>query len=146
MKRPLLRRFRLRDARAFTLPEVSIAVAVCMIGLVGLLSLLPAALQGARDAADHTQGARIAQSVIAEIRARPFNTGPGVATAYYDVNGNPGATGPRRYYEVETRRSVRSEFDANGNNVIHVTVRLRWPFLASVKVQQYFTTTVARHE
>src|ERR1043166_7469183 len=49
---------------AFTLFEVSLAIAVVAIGLVGILALFPLGLRATRGALDDTQMATVGQEVI----------------------------------------------------------------------------------
>jgi uncharacterized protein (TIGR02598 family) len=57
----------------FSLVEVAVAVAVIAIGLLVILGLFPQGLQSARNAADNTMSATIAQDLFSYIRTQPFN-------------------------------------------------------------------------
>jgi len=150
------------DSGGFTLPEVSIAVAVCMIGMVGLLALLPNALKGARDAVDHTQIARIIEGEFAQYRAAaaaatlasfpPLTTIPpwGATTHYYDANGNPCLLAGPAYFAVYIIRTNRAAAVYGSAQISDYTARVQWPIKntgsSNPKVTEYFVTSIARHE
>jgi len=60
------------SAKAFSLIEVVLALAVAAIGLTAILGLLPQGLQASRDAADNTISATIVHDVFSTIRTMPF--------------------------------------------------------------------------
>ena len=61
-----------RATAAFSLVEVALAVAVIAIGLLVILGLFPQGLQSARDAADNTLSATIAQDLFSQLRSSSF--------------------------------------------------------------------------
>jgi uncharacterized protein (TIGR02598 family) len=152
----------------FTLPEVSLAAAVCMIGMVGVLALLPAALENGRDASDRTLAAQIAADEISQYRAAaavassfppsvnrlPWGTTGNTANHYYDINGSPiqSATDPSRYFQVLVSLSTHSNAGAPmfpRSVGVDLIVRIQWPMKHSgwhTKYTDYFVTTIARQE
>lgn len=74
--------------RGFTLAEVLVAVAICAMGLLALVSVQILSLKAARaNSGRHTAGV-LAESVMADIRAQDF--GDSVARAEQDLPGHPG--------------------------------------------------------
>jgi len=57
---------------AFSLVEVTLALAVMAIGLIAILGLIPRGVQSGRDAADNTLAATIAHDIFNAIRTQPF--------------------------------------------------------------------------
>lgn len=68
------RQTRLGTAAGFSLVEVTLAIAVVAIGLVGILAVFPLGLNAARTAADTTQMASVAQDEIAYWQQEAANT------------------------------------------------------------------------
>ena len=69
-----------RTARGFSLVEVTLAVAVVAIGVVGILALFPLGMDAVRKAADDTQMMAIGEDWIAYYQQMAANTN------YYSVN------------------------------------------------------------
>jgi uncharacterized protein (TIGR02598 family) len=63
----------LGNRAGFSLVEVAVATAVIAIGLLVVIGLFPQGLQSARNAADNTLSATIAQTTFNLIRTSPFN-------------------------------------------------------------------------
>ena len=61
------------DCRGFSLVEVTLAVAVVAIGLLGVLALFPLGMDAVRQAADSTQMMAIGQDWIAEFQQEAAN-------------------------------------------------------------------------
>ncbi len=59
--------------RAFTLIEVVMALGICSFALVSLASLMPMALDRARNAVEISRGATVMQQVAAELSQSHFN-------------------------------------------------------------------------
>ncbi len=57
----------------FTLIEIVFALAVLLIGLVGVLALFPVGLTASKKAGDYTTAALVAEQVIANIRSAGYN-------------------------------------------------------------------------
>jgi len=155
----------------FTLPEVTIAVAVCMVGMVGVLSLLPNALHSSRSAMDHTISARIAEEEFTYYRAaasartlatwppgagainRPPWSGASAtrATHYYDFDGNP-----CRLEDEACRFLVLINVSTNRpGQIVDLRVSIRWPYRTAGGRTGYetrnitsnlFVTSVARYD
>ncbi len=65
---------RTKKIQGFTLMEILIAMAVLLVGLVGILSLFPVGLDATRKAIEDTNAALIAESVYASLRASAQRT------------------------------------------------------------------------
>ncbi len=61
-----------RHRSGFTLVEVTLAIAVAMIGIVAVLGLLPQGMQSARSAVDNTITATIAENIFSQLRVGSF--------------------------------------------------------------------------
>lgn len=74
--------------RGFSLPEVTIAVAIAALGLVSILGLLPTGLENVRQAGANIATARICQEMISEIQSADWGTlpqpGSGSNVAFWD--------------------------------------------------------------
>jgi uncharacterized protein (TIGR02598 family) len=62
-----------RNQSGFTLVEVTLAIAVALIGIVAVLGLLPQGMQSARSAVDNTITATIAEGIFSQLRAGSFS-------------------------------------------------------------------------
>ena len=75
----------------FTLIEVVFALAVLLIGLVGVLALFPVGLTASKKAGDYTTAALVAEQVLANIRSAGYNvyttTGGDAGTGWYQPSG-----------------------------------------------------------
>jgi len=140
MKRFLPQNVGGQRADGFTLPEVSIAVAVCMIGLVGIIALLPNALKNARTATDLPMAARIADSELAQYRVAaavlgsgqpftpPVNWPPWNSSVhYYTSEGRPCLVDDVDCY-FEVRISHTNRYAPVYGTIRDVTVWVRWPY------------------
>lgn len=156
------------SAYGFTLPEVTIAVAVCLVGLVGVLALLPNGLKSSRSAIDHTLAARIAEDELAWYRAMatspslqsfpPSTARPGPAwsggTHYFNINGEKCAPqDPDCYFQVRLLQTARVA--AVHGQIRDVTVWIRWPYRmvgtsgrleTRAIVSNCFVTSIARYD
>ncbi|MCX7887131.1 MAG: hypothetical protein N3B01_07775 [Verrucomicrobiae bacterium] len=155
----------------FTLPEVTIAVAVCFFGLVGVLALLPHGLRSARSTLDHTIAARIAEDEIAWLRAmanspaasawppanwvsRPGPAGWSGGTHYFDYEGNKcSPQDPNCYFQVRVLQTARVA--AVHGQIRDVTIWIRWPYRSAggrtgletrAIVSNCFVTSIARYD
>jgi len=75
----------------FTLAEVTIAMGVVSVGLLGLVSLLALALDGVREASSNLVGSQIASSLMADMQAAPWDelSSRNGLWSYYDGSGQP---------------------------------------------------------
>lgn len=62
-----------RRAAAFSLVEVTIAVAIAALGFITLLGLLPQGINMARDTAEMSVGAKIIQKLSGELQSTPWD-------------------------------------------------------------------------
>lgn len=84
-----------RSNRAFSLIEVTIAMAIAAVALVTLLGLIPQGMDTMREAGDQAIMGRIHQQILNEIQLTPFEDAAGVSLLdkydgmelYYDAQG-----------------------------------------------------------
>ena len=88
MKKPPLRFTRLRRTTGFSLIEVTLALGIVTFALVGVVGVLPVALNSCRQSFDETRAAAVANTVFTSFRSQPFQ-----AVCYvdeqFDASGNP---------------------------------------------------------
>jgi Tfp pilus assembly protein PilV len=164
MKRTTVSRRRART-RSFSLLEVVIALGVVTVGIVGILTVFPTALQTGHSAQDETRAAHIAQSVFGSLVAGassqfsnvrlPLSPSPSPAptplsinlttgsgttpsvTLYADNDGNLLANSTNAAYAIliYTNNSVPGFTDPASAN--EVTVRVAWPASAPAANQTF---------
>ncbi len=84
-----------RSLRAFSLIEVTIAMAIAAVALVTLLGLIPQGMDTMREAGDQAIMGRIHQQILNEIQLTPFEDANGASLLekydkmefYYDAQG-----------------------------------------------------------
>jgi type II secretory pathway pseudopilin PulG len=64
---------RLKASAAFSLVEVTLALAIIAVALVAIIGLLPQGVQSSRNTADNTMAATILQDAFSQCRSQPFN-------------------------------------------------------------------------
>jgi len=95
---------RVRDRRAspaFSLVEVTIAVAIAALGFITLLGLLPQGINMARDTAEMSVGTKIIQKLSGELQSTPWDR--------IDWNGY----GALRYFTSEGTEIIASDSTAD---------------------------------
>jgi uncharacterized protein (TIGR02598 family) len=133
----LLRRFESNRAnggrRAFTLTEVTLALAIIGIVFVALLGLLPAGLNASRQAADSTVTAVILENLHNRLQNHVRKTGPAdFSPAYFDVHGVLIAPDAK---DAQTDRVYRADVAIgdwhkrpNGTSSLRpITIGISWP-------------------
>ena len=146
---------------AFSLLEVVIALGVVTVGIVGILAVIPTALQTGHSAQDETRAAHIAQSVFGSLVAQApsqfnnlrFLLSDGVTlspsidladhithlrcTLYADNDGKltNSATNAAYAIPIYTNNSVPGFTDPSSANA--VTVRVAWPASAPAANQTF---------
>lgn len=145
---------------AFSLLEVVIALGVVTVGIVGILAVIPTALQTGHSAQDETRAAHIAQSVFGSLVAQApsqfnnlrFLLSDGVTlspsidlgttlspavTLYADNDGKltNSATNAAYAIPIYTNTSVAWLTDPSSANA--VTVRVAWPASAPAANQTF---------
>lgn len=82
------------DDRAFSLVEVTIAMAIAAVALVSIIGLIPRGMQTMQEAGDRAIEARIHQQILGELQMAPFGEGGASALdtyngleIYYDAQG-----------------------------------------------------------
>jgi uncharacterized protein (TIGR02598 family) len=130
---------------AFSLMEVTLALGILSVAMVGILSLLPAALGGFRQSMDTTITAQLFDRVLSEVEATDFDAlfddaasnSDGVAKAS-DTSGTFSAMS-RRYFDEDGRELKKSE-SRTAKYLLHT--RLSHPGVADPKSHKdaYFTS------
>lgn len=97
-----------RKRAAFSLVEVTMAIGICGIALVGILGLVPAGLHVLRESVDASVGSRILQSIGAMARQGEFsqlgtNTTNGAVLRYFDESGTELPSPVASLYTAEIR-------------------------------------------
>lgn len=141
-----------RSSSAFTLIEVMVAVAVVTMGIVAVLGLIPVSLKSARDAADNTQAATLAQDAFGDSRRSVLAllvwpvAAPLPSTTYWDAAGETRnlVLTPDGYFQVTLTWALSPLMP---NSVLIVTATVTWPANAPVASQNssVFVTEIARY-
>jgi len=140
---------------AFTLVEVTLALAVMAIGLIAILGLIPQGVQSSRGAADNTIAATIVQDTFSRIRQNVMTVtwpptppwpSPITASTYYDVGGtNIETAAQNQYFLVQLTSSGGSE-----PNLLVITATVTWPANSSMTAlpinTKVFVTEIARYQ
>ena len=84
------RRPRWHCRSGFNLIEVSLALAICSIGLITLIGLLPTGIDASRQAADDTLAAAIASDVLHWRRISPYTNSTYFPKGCTPLNTHPG--------------------------------------------------------
>ena len=148
---------------AFSLVEVTLAVADMAIGLIAILGLIPQGVQSSRAAADNTLAATIVQDTLSELRLQPFNnilicnnfdasgncigsvtidlSVSGVQTLDYDQAGF--VTNATSYYKL----TVKHDVDPVISSLSHVTATVSWPAQSASPLNNITNVTmIARYQ
>lgn len=107
-----------RGSSAFSLVEVTIAVAIAALGFITLLGLLPQGINMARDTAEMSVGAKIIQKLSGELQSTPWSR----------INWN--GYGALRYFTSEGTEITTS--DSTGEEDLATSLS----FVASVYVPE----------
>ncbi len=91
-------------ARAFSLPEVTMAVGIAAMAIVLLLGLVPSGLQSVRDAAQTLAESRIYQQIVGEIQSADWG----------NLTAGAQANDPLAYPLLSQYQDARRYFDDQG--------------------------------
>ena len=109
----------IRPERAFSLVEVTIALAIVTFAVVSVMGLLPTGLTTMRTATDQTTVAQIAREISAEVLLTPFGELDSYISAhgtrYFDSEGGR-TDDPAAYFRIETSLAA-SEFPGSAASV-----------------------------
>jgi uncharacterized protein (TIGR02598 family) len=84
---------------AFSLVEVTLALAIMAIGLIAIIGMIPQGVQSSRDAADNTLAATIVHDTFNQLRQEAVTTWPPPSLA----------TSPNLYYDVVATNATTSQ-------------------------------------
>jgi len=140
-----------RSARGFTLIEVTLAVGISSIALVGLLAMIPQGVMTMKRATDTAIEARIHQLLVAEIaqtdwqhRGKYDYRAPGSDVRFYDEQGI-------QISEQEKQRAiytVRVSLPGSSNGTVQISKHLPerlWSTAGTPKNAQLFNTSAANN-
>jgi uncharacterized protein (TIGR02598 family) len=144
-----------RGCCAFTLIEVVTALAVVTLGVVAVLGLIPVSLKSARDAADNTLAATIAQDCFSQMRRLALVTGawppagwPALPHTYwYDAAGTNQVAGvsPDRYFQIQV--TSPSPLPSAPPNLQIIAATVTWPAKsANPPNTNVFVTEIAQYQ
>lgn len=109
----------IRPDKAFSLVEVTIALAIVTFAVVSVMGLLPGGLTTMRAATDQTTIAQISREISAEILLTPFADLDSYisthGTRYFDSEGGR-TDDPSAYFRAETSLA-NSEFPGSASSV-----------------------------
>ncbi|MDA7673051.1 prepilin-type N-terminal cleavage/methylation domain-containing protein [Verrucomicrobiales bacterium] len=123
-------------ARAFSLIEVTIAMAIAAVALILIVGLLPPALTSARDSADQTAIGTVLEDVHDRLEGSPLKVGvPDISPLFYDQQGrfvsddHTDTLESRRFFKVELELAEFSEAAKieNINGMLGLSVEVYWP-------------------
>ncbi len=126
------------SAAGFTLVEVTIALAVVLIGLLAVLGMVANGLRSSRSATENCVPAMIAQDILNQIKAtytsyaagQPLTTKPNPETLHYDIEGAP--TNVPAYYQTVISYTTVPGLPASANpNITRVIIEVYWPTAAA---------------
>lgn len=141
----------------FSLVEVTLALAIMAIGLIGILGLIPQGVKSSRDAADNTISATIVHDIFNTIRAAPFanvnlsafgspalgtynlQTSYPAETTYFDQSGLTPATPADSYFQVKL--SFQPHITPTPLALSVVTATVSWPAKPGIGMAKFLNTT-----
>jgi hypothetical protein len=135
------------DQRGFTLPEVAVALFVCMVGLVGMAQLLAVTLRMQQLGRNSTSAVRMAQDKIDELSSMNFVTsasvqcGGSLTSNVTDYNDIPVVNGQNQPYR---RRWLVQAGPDNDPQLRMVTVRLIPDLQGRTQATQYDLVSIIR--
>ena len=152
----------LKTSVAFSLIEVTLALAVISIGIVAVLGLLPHGLQASRDAADSTLAATIVQDTFSTLRSYPFNNAlvcdaccPGDTAEYQDLGALTGTLLLSNAYDfagsstnfANAYYKVMLSYEPESPSLARVIATVVWPALSVAPINtNVFVTQIAHYE
>ena len=136
----------MKGNQGFTLIEVMVALVVVTIGIIAILGLIPVGLQSARNAADMTLIATIAQDTFSYMRIRATqNWPPNHIDRYFDADGfDSTPTSPSRYFHITVNPK---QLILNGvpMELYETDAIITWPALSAHPMNtNTFVTEIAR--
>lgn len=117
----------------FTLVEITIALLILAVGLVGILSLFPVGFDASARAASITEATFLAQSEMENLKREGYDDGdgnPATQTTIQEIlsSGNyRSGTCDNDYYEFEIHADVTMFLANLSGSIAEVTVNIFWP-------------------
>ncbi|MDF1753199.1 MAG: prepilin-type N-terminal cleavage/methylation domain-containing protein [Verrucomicrobiales bacterium] len=128
------------DNSAFSLVEVSIAMAIAAVALLSIIGMIPTATKGAANSADQTAIGTMFEDIEDRIKTKVLRAGPIEGSPfYYDLRGShidPVDDGEEttvlneRFFRVEVELIEPASTSADGPNfesALAVQVKIFWP-------------------
>ena len=128
------------DQSAFSLVEITLALAIAAVSLVTILAMVPQAMEASRSSADRTAIGAVLEDVQEEIRGLPLEEGaPTTSPLYYDVQGRPtpfdpdepisepAVTPPFFRVDLELVPMAESTSLDNAEGLLAACISLTWP-------------------
>jgi uncharacterized protein (TIGR02598 family) len=139
----------MKGSSAFSLIEVTLALAIVAIGLIAIVGMLPHGIQASRDAADNTLAATIAHDELNKMRLATTMAGgpPAPVDIYYDASGTnsfpAGSTSPDRYFHI----TATPQLSATVPNLYMVNAIVSWPAKSQAPPNtNFFATQIAVYQ
>lgn len=131
--RKITRKRRFLSLTGFTLVEITIALLILAVGLVGILSLFPVGFDASARAASVTEATFLAQGLMENLKREGYDDGDGDDTTQTTIqqilsSGNyQSGTCDDDYYEFEIHADDSMfSVDLQGS-IVEVTVNIFWP-------------------
>ena len=128
------------EQSAFSLVEVTLALAIAAVALVSILAMVPQAMEASRTSADRTAIGVVLEDVQEQIRGIPLKPGiPDKSPLFYDVQGRPVAFSPESPKTDNENRALFFRIDIelvemleptppeHAENLLAASVTLTWP-------------------
>ncbi len=125
---------------AFSLVEITLALAIAAVALVSVLAMVPQAMEASRTSADRTAIGVVLEDVQEQIRGLPLKPGiPDKSPLFYDVQGRPvvvdpdksssGALSPSPFFRIDIELVEMKEPSPpeHVDNLLAASVALAWP-------------------
>ncbi len=132
----ILQRCHTNARRAFSLIEVTIAMAIAAVSLVLIIGLLHPAMTSARDSADQTAIGTVLEDVHDRLEGSPLVVGvPEISPLYYDEQGRfvsddkADSLESRRFFKVELELAefAGETKPENIGGMLGLSVEVYWP-------------------
>ncbi len=127
----------------FTLIEITVALLILAVGLVGILTLFPVGFDAAGRAANITKATFLAQKLIEDLKREGYGTT--VQSALTETIYEVDLDAPYSNYEYEISADD-SMFGSLAASICEVTVTVYWPAGADNQRSVELKTYIAKYE